>query len=550
MDQISNEDKEKQTDDYIRIGKEFEKINKHQDAIKNYKKALDALENIKSDKSFKLNMKLGELYRNNGDMDSCLKYFNISYEIALKLDNIYFKIDSLNKLAMENFFKGEINTSLTYINKSSDLLKEADYAEGQLNNLIYWISKYYYENEYYKAREVGNKALKLCGDEFPYYRGRILNQLATLFTGILNANEHIQLLNEALISFEKINYIPGILGVTNNIGVIYADKLLDNDKALEYYSKLRKKAKQENFDEFLSYSYMNTGEINLRSLRYVKAYLSYKKGLEESEKAKLDHMRFFTYSGLINSCMELEKYNEGYKYFKLANQEFLKNPEQGPTIPEYHKAISFFNYRVGDIEEAKKAIKQSLNSLGNHESVINWNTGLLYELIRLRGARNNSEANEAIEGIRGLLSKYKNSEIIMDNIYNSVIELINKGYNEDAIKLMDKYKDIKVKPSLKRLYIEAYINDANNEENLDDLNKLKILAEKIGGSFKWRIDYLIGDFNYKRRSYDTAAKYYSKALKETNKLIDSVPEEYRDGYSKTYNLKKPKNKLESLGRLL
>ncbi|MDV3427513.1 MAG: hypothetical protein LIR50_10820 [Bacillota bacterium] len=528
--------------DYVKKGESSEKINKHQDAIENYKKALDALGYAENDKCFNLNIKLGELYRNSGDMDNCIRYFDISYKIAEKLDNIYFKIDSLNKLAIENFFKGEINDSLTYINKSSDLLKKVDYTEGKLNNLIYWLSKYFYENEIYKVREIGNSALKLCGDNYPYYKGKILNILAQSFTEIINANEHLHLLNLALENFVKAGFTQGILGITGNIASLYSDKFQDDEKSLEVYAELREKAKKENFDEFLILSYINTGEISLRSLKYKNAYLSYKNGLKEAKKAKLDHMKFYAYIGLVNVCIKLEKYCEAYKYLKLADEEFCNNPEQGPTISLYYKVRSLFYYKLGGIEDAKKNIKLSLRFL-TVESVIRWNVGLVYEFIKLKDAKIKTETNEALEGIKDLLMKYKNQELIMDNVYDTVIQLIDKGYEDEASSFMKQYKNLKVKPTIKRLYIETYIKGINNEENIDELNELQNSAEKNGGSLLWKVYYLLGDFYNKSNNINTAIEYYGKAVKELNKLIDSVPEEYRDSFIKAYNLDKIKNKL-------
>lgn len=546
MDKDDYENKISNGEAYIKKAEKFEKINKHKEAIEYYRKAINVIGNRDNIKSYKINMKLGALLRNVGEIDRCIEYYGISYEIAVKEDNIYFKIDSLNKLAMESFFKGEIDTSLNYINKSYNFLKEVDYTEGKLNYLIFWMNKYYYENEYYKAREAGNMALKLCGNEFLYYKGRILNSMAVLFTGILSSDEHIKLLNEALISFKKINYIPGILGVTNNIGGIYADKMQDSDKALNYFYKLGKKAKKENYDEFIIFSYLNMGEINLRSLNYDKAYLLYKKGLIEAENVKLTHIIFFSSIGLINTCLELNKYNEAYKYYKMANEEYLKNPEQGPMTPEYYKAVSLFNFKLGNIEEAKKYIKKSLGCQMIQKPVIVWNTELIYELIRIYDAENISDIKDSLGSIKGILAKYKNNEIIMDNIYNTSFQLIDKGYVDEAENLIKQYKNLKVKPCLKGLYIDAYIKDFNNRENLEELNKLKISAENTCINFKWKIYDLIGNYYYKRKAYCDAAKNYRIANNEAKKLIDSIPEEYRINYTKISLIKKTEIKLENL----
>lgn len=535
-------------DDYIKKGECFEKMNKHLEAIENYKKALDGLGNEKNDKSFKLNMKLGELYRNSGDMDSCLEYFKMSYEIAVNLDNIYFKIDALNKLAMENFYKGEIGISLTYINKSSNLLNEADYTEGKLNNLIYWISKYFCENEYYKAREIGNAALKLCGKNYPYYRGRFLNIIAQSLTDITDADEELNLLKLSLKSFEEAGFTQGVLGVTSNIGAVYTDKLQDNEKAFQVYAELKNKAKKENFNEFVVISYIDIGETYLSMLKYDKAYISYKNGLKTAKKIKLDHMTFYAYIGLLHSCIKLEKYREAYKYFKLANDEFCKNPEQGQSISLYYKVISLFYYKLGDMGNAKKNSKLSLRFL-TIDSVIKWNAGLVYEFIRLQDAKNNMEINEALEGIKGLLSMYKSIEFIMNIVYNSVICLLDKGYEDEAIRMFNEYKDIKVKPDLLRLYIEAYIKRTKDMESLSEINKLEASAEANGGSLLWKVYLLIGDYYFKE-SILTAASYYEKSLIEADKFLNRVPKEYKDSFSKTYNLDKPRNKLIFIEKFL
>jgi len=84
---------------------------------------------------------------------------------------------------------------------------------------------YYIKNEYYKAREIGNEALKLCMEEHIIYKGRLLNFLANLYSEITSIDEHLDLLKQSLECFEEANFLRGILGVLNNIGVAYAEKI-------------------------------------------------------------------------------------------------------------------------------------------------------------------------------------------------------------------------------------------------------------------------------------------------------------------------------------
>jgi len=55
-----------------------------------------------------------------------------------------------------------------------------------------------------------------------------------------------------------------------------------------------------------------------------------------------------------------------------------------------------------------------MDMLDNEESIIKRNTGIVYEFIRLKESKNKMGILGALEGIRYILSKYKNHEVILD----------------------------------------------------------------------------------------------------------------------------------------
>lgn len=132
-------------------------------------------------RKFELQIKLGELIEKRGDIDRSLKYFKNAYDIAVNLKDKKYQVDALVKMIESHFYKGEIEVSLRYAETAQELLKNLDYVKGKLDISLYFLKIYNIRNEHYKAREIGNAALKLCTEEHIIYKGRILNALASLY---------------------------------------------------------------------------------------------------------------------------------------------------------------------------------------------------------------------------------------------------------------------------------------------------------------------------------------------------------------------------------
>ena len=152
----------------------------------------------KNNEKFELQIELGDLIEKNGDIDRGLKYFKSAYDTAVLLEDKKYQVDALVKITEGYFYKGEIEESIKYAEIVEELLENIDYVKGKLDISLYLLKVYYMKNEYYKAREIGNEALKLCTEEHIIYKGRILNSLASLYREITSVEEHLDLLRAVI----------------------------------------------------------------------------------------------------------------------------------------------------------------------------------------------------------------------------------------------------------------------------------------------------------------------------------------------------------------
>ncbi|MBK5243253.1 hypothetical protein [Clostridium sp.] len=488
----------------------------------------DKLEDVDNEK-FNFLIELGDIQRKKGDIESSLKNFNNAYDIAVFLEDKKYQVDALVKITEGYFYKGEIEASIKYAEIVQEILKNLDYVKGKLDINLYLINVYYIKNEYYKAREIANEALKFCKEEHIIYKGRILNSIAKLYSELTSVDEHLDLLRQSLECFEKANYLKGILAILNNIGAVYADKVQDNEKALEYFFRLKDRSEDSNYIEFNVFAYFNIGETYFKFLRYEKALLFCKLAFKKAESAKLEYMVFNSYIILSSIELKLNNYVKAYDYYSLASKELKAYPNQGEMLPWYYKSAASLFLEFGEIKKAEISIKKALDMVDNEESIIKWNTGIVYEFVKLKGAKNKTDILGCLEGITYILSKYKNPQVILDIVYDATLELVDLGYGELAFELADEYKDrIPEKKDivLKQKYVEAL--KCNNKEKQQLLNTALELAVEIQNSkLQLKICSSLGEYYFKEKNYEKTITYYVLACRQVKNIVMSVPKEFR-----------------------
>ncbi|MGH4117239.1 tetratricopeptide repeat protein [Clostridium sp.] len=498
----------------------------------------DKLEHIDNEK-FNSLIELGDLHRKKGDIESSLKYFKSAYDIAIILEEKKYQVDALIKITEGYFYKGEIEASIKHAEIIEELLKNLDYVKGKLDISLYLINVYYMKNEYYKAREIANEALKYCTEEHIIYKGRILNSLAKLYSELTSVDEHLDLLKQSLECFEKANYLKGILAISNNIGTVYADKVQDNEKALEYFLKLKDRSEDSNYYlEFNVFAYSNIGEIYFKCMRYEEALLFCELGLKKAQSAKFEYMVFNSYMILSSIELKLNNYIKAYDYYNLASKELKVYPNQGEMLPWYYKSEASLFLEFGEIKKAEISIKEALDMVDNEESIIKWNTGIVYEFVKLKGAKSKTDILGSLEGITYILSKYKNPQVILDIVCDATLELVDLGYSELAFELADEYKDMLPDNKdiiLKQKYVEAL--RCNNEEKQQLLNTVLELAVEIqNNKLQLKICSSLGEYYFKEKSYEKSITYYVLACRQVKNIAMSVPKKFRRKFINSNNM--------------
>ena len=276
--------------------------------------------------------------------------------------------------------------------------------------------------------------------------------------------------------FEKADSLRGILAVTNNIAALYADKLQDNKKALEYFYKLKNQSVKNNAIEFSVFAYINIAEILFKQLCYTESLSHLTNGLEKAKEASMERLIFYAYCHIVEIYIKLNDYKSAFHYFKLLNEELSNYPDQGQWLIHYYRVVSLLMLETDDIDKAMENIKKAIRIADSEDSIIKWNTGFVYEMIKLRKAKIEADISDSIEGVKFILSHYKNPEAILDKAYDYAIELIHTGYIDYAIEFLNDYKSIKYHhKNLK--WKESYIRAITYEDK--SLKKIEFLKKAI-----------------------------------------------------------------------
>jgi tetratricopeptide (TPR) repeat protein len=522
-------------DNLIKCALELEKLNSRAEATEKYKEALAMFNKMDVDtRTFELQIKLGESQRMLGDMRGSINYYKDSLNTAILLENKMFEVDALNKLAEIYYLIGEIDTGITYAERIDTLLKNINYVEGELEVSLYWIKVFYSKNEYYKAREIGNKAIKLCGEKHLLYKGRILNALASGFSKVASNEEHLDFLEKALECFEKINSFKGVLSILNNIGTVYTNKIQDYSKGLDYYFKMKELCEQNDYSEATLYANINIGSTLLKCLKYENAYTVFKESVKIAEELDIINLKTFLYIYLIEVNLKLCNYKEAFYYYKKAEDEFERHPNQGDAEIYYYKAVANLMLEVGQLDKAKEYIKKAVDLVINDGTMIKWSVGYLYELIRIRESTSRSDITDAVDGIRFILTKYINDEEILNMVYDAAIEVIEAGPFEIAAAFVDKFKHLKCTQEiveLKQKYVTTVLLKEEKGKKIELLNAALELAVKAGNrKYQRKIYNSIWEVKYLEEDYAKAIDYYNKAYEIGENMALSIPEEFRSKF--------------------
>lgn len=523
----------------------FEKLNIREGAIKNLEKALSIFTNEDNDERIcALLLRLGNIYRRDGKIDYAFNYYERAVFISDRIKNYKFKVIALVKMAAINFDKNNIDECLRLLVVADESMEKIDYIEGILRINIEKVRVYDLREEYNKAFEVCNESIKICGDKFPKIKGKLLKNLGNLYYNTGKVQQAMESYEESIKCFEEIGYIEGTLDPLNNIGVIYGDYYQNDEKALEYFIKMKNIGDRYSFLESECVALANIGEIYFYRCKYQEARHWFLEALEKAQSLYQETMIFYIYIYLTNISLMLQDYNEAWKVFKLLNDELLDHPEQGRVLNEYYRIVGILFYEFGYVDKAKAFVFNSIRKYGSEESFLKWNTELMSEVIKLRGTKNIEQARDILRNIKSIAEKLENKINKTNMIYNAAFEFYINNYTSLAGELISEYENdlqedwIKVK----EVFIKALFSEDSTRLAL--LNEALNIAIRIKNkSIQWRICSLLGDYYFERKNYFYSVNYYIEACEIIKILVQSVPEKFKLQFINFNNMKSPFKKL-------
>jgi hypothetical protein len=176
--------------------------------------------------------------------------------------------------------------------------------------------------------------------------------------------------------------------------------------------------------------------------------------------------------------------------------------------------------------------------------------GLQYEKLRLKVAKNATEARDILEGTRYTLSKYKNKDEILDAVYDVAIELMSMGFMDLAYSFLEEYSHLEpqsLRVELKKKYININKHEDKREKDIEKLLSVLEAAKHIKDEkTHWKICCRLGDYYTNNNSIERAETYYKESYNIIKAMQNSVPEEFRQGFMKYNYLIEPFNKLENI----
>ncbi|MEQ8476073.1 CHAT domain-containing protein [Fulvivirga sp.] len=246
-------------------------------------------------------------------------------------------------------FNGDNDSSLYFVNKSINILKEKENNKRLLANAYKARGVTYFDlSEYQNAINDYNKALVL----FEATSGRVSKDVANTLNNIANALDGLGYFEDALkyhqesLTLKKQVYTPDHLELAksyNNLGNSY-QYLGQFDKSLEYFEKAKN-------DKIKTYGYLhgsvastlnNIGNVYFDMGQYSKSLEVHHKALSirQSVYPKNHSILLYSYLNMARVFPELGQNDSAIYYSHLTLDILNKNYDQ----PNYFFVVTYLNY--------------------------------------------------------------------------------------------------------------------------------------------------------------------------------------------------------------
>jgi diguanylate cyclase (GGDEF)-like protein len=538
------ERKEKLLKYCLEIADRFEKLNIHEVAIESLERAVSALNFLDDERVPELLLRLSRLYKKIGNIDGAVDKYKETLKAADKLHQNIFGMQAYCGLAEIYLDKGEIEGSIKYLNLGEKAVENLNFMEGNLYIDLIWAQIYLVKRVFEKAFNICNASIDKCGVNHAKYKGKFMHVIGMIYYSTGKISKAMESFEKAIAYFKDINYLDGTAKALNNIGVIYGDFYQNDEKALEYFLSVKDICERNLILESAIPAIINIGEIYFKRGKYEQARSYLEDGLEKGKKLYQQNTVFYCFVYLTNINLIMYNYRDAYDYYMLANNELKQHPEQGTVLADYYRVSGGLLCEFGAAKKALNFIRKAIEGYGENESTLKWNAEFTEQIIKLRLSEEYDEADKITSRIYGIASRFEGLENKIGLIYNSALELLDKGYNDLARSIIRDfgYDVVEEQLYIKRMFLEEVL--FHGGDRIESLNKLLDIAVKSkSNDMQWRICCIIGDYYLKNQNYIYAAKLYFDACEVVKELTLLVPEKFRVDYVNFHNMKKPFEKL-------
>lgn len=474
-------------------------------------------------------LKLGDLYYKIDEMDKALEYYSDAEHSADKNGDAALLADTHIKMARLFYRLNDVKSCLKHSAIAKRTIEKIGYKKGMFDLILSLSELMIYRRKFNSHMRIIEKVLRCLDDNEKYYRAMFLSVYGRILTKIGRFDEALIYLEESVEALENMEQYEGLIPAINSIGMIYSNYYYDIEKATEYFEKNLYICQRTNNLSFMSYSYNNLAEMHREKDKFKESLEYYNKALEIIDKIHNKYLETMIHMNKSLSYMELEEYKKALKCLDKAQAIINESKDLGEAIQYYYIYKAMFNYKIGYFQEALTCAQKSV------DMCISW------------GVEADPEAFYIIRLCKAQLYKDLSFESTMDftnELFNnrkyklgrqachSFAELfIDEGRIEEAnmfLSLSEKYAS---SFNTKHLEIQyEYLSAvASMEDDRKDKFSVMAASEKAieTNEIKWKLYKVLGWELYRQGDYHEAMKKFITSMNALRILVEGVPDEHK-----------------------
>ena len=332
---------------------------------------------------------------------------------------------------------------------------------------------------------------------------KLLNELSFIYYTI-EPDKGIEYGEKGLLLAQKLDWIQGLAGCYNSLGVNYASKS-DYPKALEYYHKSLKIKEEVSDKKGIAGILNNIGQIYNYQSNYPKALESFHKALKINEE--MDNKNWISYNltNIGNTYIDQSNYTKALEYYHKAlkiNEVLSNKPGLAVSFgnigliymykSDYPKALEYYHKALKIDEELnyKSGVARHLSNIGViYANQSNYYKALDYfqKALKIDGEMNyKSGVAQHLGNIGGFYLKLsqdsviENSENKLELMQNKEINL-NKAieYSKKSIDICKEIGEMRYQSSPLKNLSEAYFLNGEYKKAFEAFKEYKTLQDSI-----------------------------------------------------------------------